>query len=134
MLVLMTHAAVAPRALVAATYHVNPAIASAGDSNSGTEAAPWKTVSRAASAKELQPGDTVVIHSGVYREHVDIKVSGQPGRPITFTAAPGARVVLKGSELARGRWKKLAEQMDRKEPYPNAFTGVWRIVLGDARG
>ena len=91
MLVLMTHAAVAPRALVAATYHVNPGVASAGDSNSGTEAAPWKTVSRAASAKELQPGDTVVIHSGVYREHVDIKGSGQPGRPITFTAAPGAR-------------------------------------------
>jgi len=133
-LVLLTYVAVAPRAAVAAAYHVNPTDASAADTSSGTETAPWKTISRAASAKELQPGDTVVIHSGVYREHVDIKVSGQPGRPITFTAAPGASVVLKGSELVRGRWKKLAEQMDRKEPYPNAFTGVWRIVLGDARG
>jgi len=130
-LVLLTCASVAPRMLAAATFHVNPAVESAADANPGTEAAPWKTVSRAASAQELRPGDTVVIHSGVYREHVEIKVSGQPELPITFTAAPGARVVLKGSELVRGRWEKLAEQADRKEPYPNAFTGVWRIVLGD---
>ena len=51
MLVLMTHAAVAPRALVAATYHVNPAIASAGDSNSGTEAAPWNQLDADATAQ-----------------------------------------------------------------------------------
>ncbi len=131
MLVILIYAALTPRVLVAATYHVNPAAQSAADTNPGTESAPWKTVSRAASAQELQPGDTVMIHSGVYREHIEVKVSGQPERPITFAAAPGARVVLKGSELARGRWQKLAEQAERKEPYPNAFTGVWRLVLGD---
>ena len=131
MLVILICAALTPRVLVAATYHVNPAAQSAADTNPGTETTPWKTISRAASAQELQPGDTVMVHSGVYREHVEVKVSGQPERPITFTAAPGARVVLKGSEMARGRWQKLAEQADRKEPYPNAFTGVWRLVLGD---
>jgi len=115
----------------AATYHVNQAAANAADSNSGAEHAPWKTVSRAAAAAELQPGDTVLIHSGVYREHVEVKVSGRPRQPVTFSAAPGARVVLKGSELARGPWEKLAEQADVPEPYPNAFSRVWRISLGD---
>ena len=47
-LVLLTCAAVAPRALVAATYHVNPADASAAVTNSGTETTPWKTIRRAA--------------------------------------------------------------------------------------
>ena len=44
----------------ATTYHVAQS-PKAADSNSGTEAAPWKTISRAAAAKELKPGDTVVI-------------------------------------------------------------------------
>ena len=39
--------------------------------------APWQdAVLCAAAAAELQPGDTVLIHSGVYREHVEVKVSG----------------------------------------------------------
>ncbi len=124
-------AATIPRAASAATYHVNQASANAADSNSGTEEAPWKTVSRAAAAEELRPGDTVLIHSGVYREHVELKVSGQPEQPITFSAAPGARVALKGSELVRGPWQKLADQADVPEPYPNAFSRIWRIALGD---
>ena len=95
-----------------ATYYVDGQSSEASDDQPGTAEAPWKTVSRAASAQELQPGDTVVIHSGVYREHVEVKVSGQPERPITFTAAPGARVVLKGSELVRGAVDKLAEQAE----------------------
>ena len=56
--------------LQAATYHVAQT-AVASDSIAGTEEAPWKTISRAASAKELKPGDSVLIHSGVYRESVD---------------------------------------------------------------
>ncbi len=115
----------------AATYHVNQTAAAAADSNPGTESAPWKTVSRAATAVELEPGDTVLIHSGVYREHAQVKVSGEPGKPILFGAAPGARVVLKGSEIVRGSWQKLTDQADLPEPYPNAFSRVWRIALGD---
>ncbi len=129
---LLVFAAAAPQRLDAASFFVAGAHPSAADDNPGTAAAPWKTISRAATADELRAGDTVVIHSGVYREHVDIRVSGEPGRPITFTAAPGARVVLKGSELVRGRWQNLAEQSERPEPYPNAFSRVWRIELDDA--
>ena len=114
----------------ATTYYVAQS-PKAVDSNPGTEATPWRTISRAAAAKELKPGDTVVIHAGVYREHIEVKVSGEPGRPITFAAAPGNRVVIKGSELVRGPWTRLTGNTVRKEPYPNAFADVWKISLGE---
>ena len=113
------------------TYYVAQS-PKAADSNPGTEAAPWKTISRAAAARELQPGDTVVIHAGVYREHIEVKVSGEPARPITFAAAPGNRVVVKGSEMVRGPWTRLTGNATRKEPYPNAFADVWKILLDES--
>ena len=78
----------------AAMYHVDSRSPAAADTNAGTAERPWKTISRAAAAEELKPGDEVVLHAGVYREHVQVKVSGQPGKPITFTAAAGQRVVV----------------------------------------
>ena len=41
--------------LVAATYYVDQGAAQASDQNPGSEAAPWKTISRAATARELRP-------------------------------------------------------------------------------
>jgi len=117
--------------LPAATYHVAQMAEGASDSNPGTKEAPWKTISRATAAEELKPGDEVLIHSGVYRESVEVTVSGEPGKPITLAAAPGAWVVVKGSELVRGKWTKLADEPDRKEPYLRAFGDVWKIQLGD---
>jgi parallel beta-helix repeat protein len=117
--------------LRAATYYVEGANPKAADTNPGTQAAPWKTIARAGRAKELKPGDTVLIKSGIYRECADITVSGQPGRPITFAAAPGERVVLKGSEIVRGPWSRLSAQDVPKEPFPFAFQRVWKVRLGD---
>ena len=117
--------------LHAATYYVDQRAGNASDANPGTDQAPWKTVARAASAKELKPGDQVLIRTGVYREHVEVKVSGEKGQPITFAAAPGARVVLKGSQVVRGKWTRLADAPAVKEPYPNAFADVWKVTLGD---
>lgn len=116
----------------AATYHVAQGVRTASDDNPGTKAAPWKTIARAAAAEELKPGDTVLIHSGVYRECVEVKISGEPAHPITLAAAPGNRVVVKGSEVVRGRWTRVAGETDRKEPYPNAFADVWKIPLGES--
>lgn len=115
----------------AATYYVDQASADASDENPGTEAAPWKTIGRAAAASELQPGDTVLVKSGVYREHVNIRVSGEPDKPITFAAAPDARVVIKGSEIVKGTWSKLKAEPGVQEPYPGAFERVWKTQLGD---
>lgn len=120
-----------PCAAQGLTYYVDQSAATASDTNTGTEAAPWQTISRAATARELMPGDTVLIRSGVYREHVNVTVSGQSGQPVVLAAAPGARVVLKGSELIRGKWTRLTGQADRPEPYPGAFTDVWKATLGD---
>jgi hypothetical protein len=55
-----------------------------------------RTISEAAS--KVEPGDTVVIHSGVYRETVTIEKSGTQERPIRFEAAPGENVVITGIE------------------------------------
>ena len=120
----------------ATTYYIAQS-PKAADSNHGTEAAPWRTISRAAAAKELKPGDTVVIRAGVYREHIEVKVSGEPGRPITFTAESGNRVVVKGSEVVHGPWTRLTGNTSRKEPYRNDLrqivqpvphVGCWRTV------
>jgi len=128
---LLAALAAAAAQAAAATYVVDRAAGNASDENAGSAAAPWKTIARAAAARELEPGDTVLIRSGVYREHVDIQVSGEEGKPITFAAAPGARVVIKGSERVRGRWTRVSDDPKTKEPYPNAFTGVWKVALGD---
>jgi hypothetical protein len=122
-------AAAAP--LPAETYCVDQRAANASDANPGTEQAPWKSIARAGAAKELKPGDQVLVRTGVYREHVQIKVSGEPGRPVTFAAAPGARVVLKGSEPVRGPWTRVAKAPPVPEPYPNAFADVWKTTLDE---
>lgn len=46
-----------------------------------------RTISEAAA--RAGPGDTVVIHAGVYRETVAVEQSGTEQRPIRFEAAPG---------------------------------------------
>lgn len=113
----------------AQTYFVDGTNPRAADENPGTETAPWKTLRRAGQATELQPGDTVLIKSGVYREHMDITVSGEPGAPITFAAAPRARVVIKGSEIVRGSWVRLANPADSGASIADRRT--WKITLGE---
>jgi hypothetical protein len=112
-------------------YYVDGSAPNAADSNPGTDARPWKTLNRAGKAKELKPGDTVFIKSGIYREDFWITANGELGKPITFAAAPGARVVIKGSELITKEWMKVTPEHAEKEPYPNAYQNVWKIKLGE---
>src|SRR4051794_337451 len=46
--------------------------------------------------KNIASGDTVVIHSGVYRESVVIEKSGTHDKPIRFEAATNANVIVSG--------------------------------------
>jgi parallel beta-helix repeat protein len=58
------------------------------DTNPGTEAAPWKTIGKAASS--LVAGETVYIRAGVYNEYIINPVnSGTDGNYITYQAYPG---------------------------------------------
>jgi len=76
----------------------------AADENPGTEDRPWKTIGRAAAA--LEPGDRVIVKEGAYREWVRPARGGLgPRRMITYQAAPGETVVIRGSERFAGPWR-----------------------------
>lgn len=81
----------------AASYFVSPQ----GDDNAaGGNAAPFRTLQKAATI--AQPGDTVLVRAGTYRETVTPPRSGLPGAPIVFAAAPGEKVVISGAEPVTG--------------------------------
>ena len=60
------------------------------DFGKGTKDDPFLTINKAASL--AQPGDTVIVHAGVYREWVKPQHSGLSNtRRITYLAAAGKR-------------------------------------------
>jgi len=79
------------RTLVVDQHH--PA---AADSNPGSAERPFRSLNAATAL--AQPGDTVLVMPGVYRERVSPARSGEPGRPIVYQAAPGHQVFLRGSD------------------------------------
>lgn len=104
-------------ALHAAEFHV----ATAGnDSNPGTQAAPLRTVQCAANL--AQPGDTITVHAGTYRERVNPPRGGESDvKRIVYQAAPGQKVEIKGSEVVTG-WKKVTDDT-WNVTLPNSFFG-----------
>ncbi|MGH9343958.1 MAG: right-handed parallel beta-helix repeat-containing protein [Terriglobia bacterium] len=72
----------------------------ASDEGSGTAEEPFKTIGRAALLAE--PGDTVLVQTGVYRERVAPARGGEKGRPIVYMAVPGETVIVKGSDVLSG--------------------------------
>ena len=125
---------VAPRPATEAgrTYHVAATHPGADDAGPGTEERPWRTIQRAAEA--LRPGDTALIHSGVYREVVRPFLGGTgPERMITYAAAPGEAPMLKGSDVWRPEWRHEGEALwsapyrrhpwDHPETWPNPKAG-----------
>jgi len=79
----------------------------ASDDSSGTPEMPLRSIS--AAAERAEPGDTVLIHEGIYRERVSPARGGEEGRPITYAAAPGEKVSLRGSEVFRPDWRPWRE-------------------------
>jgi len=88
------------------TYVVNQRHAAADDGNPGTADKPFKTIAPA--AEKAHPGDTVLVHAGVYRERVKPARGGEKGKPVTYAAAPGETVVIKGSDVYTGKWEPVA--------------------------
>jgi hypothetical protein len=73
----------AAAALPAAEWHVSP---DGSDGNSGAgPALAFRTLAHAVG--QLAPGDTLILHPGVYREALVLPVSGSPGAPVTLRAA-----------------------------------------------
>ena len=87
-----------PRPDARRELHVTPG---GNDAATGAADAPFRTIGRAAA--EAGPGDTVVIHAGIYREMVTLTRGGTAeDRRITFRPAAGETAVVKGSGPVSG--------------------------------
>jgi len=98
----------------------------------GTKAHPFRTISKAAQVAET--GDKVIVHEGEYREWVKPEHSGYSNiSRITYEAAEGEKVVIKGSERIQG-WEPV-EGTVWKVTLPNTFFGDYNpykeILSGD---
>jgi alpha-N-arabinofuranosidase len=118
-----------------AEIHVAP---SGNDANLGTQAAPLRTIQRAADL--AQPGDVITVHQGVYREQVKPARGGQSDQKrIVYQAAPGEKVEIKGSEVVKN-WAKVQDDVwkvtlpnsffGRFNPYSDLIHGDWFAPLG----
>ena len=97
----------------AAEYHVAK---NGSDSNGGSAVQPFLTIQRAADA--AQPGDTITVHEGIYRERVNPPRGGESDdQRIVYQALPGEKVVIKGSEIIKG-WKNVQDD-------------VWTVTLSN---
>ncbi len=81
----------------AAMLVVDGVAKSASDTNPGTRALPLKTIS--AAVKLTKPGDTVLVRPGVYRESVQVTLSGTPDQPITLRSEVPYAAVIDGADV-----------------------------------
>lgn len=111
-------------------YHVSP---QGNDNYIGTREKPLKTISVA--AQKAQAGDIVTVHKGIYRERISPPRGGESAeKPVTYRAAEGEKVEIKGSEIIKG-WKKLNDKawvveisndfFGKFNPYADHIRGDW---------
>lgn len=115
--------------LWAREYHV----ATTGlNANIGDAAQPFKTISTA--AQMAQPGDTIIVHAGTYRERINPPRGGSDeNKRIVYRAANDEVVIIKGSEIITN-WKRLDSGI-WKASVPNSFFGDYNpyidVISGD---
>jgi len=101
------------------TCYVDNNSAKADDNGPGTRERPFRTINKA--AQVLQPGERVVIASGIYRECVrPLRGGTGPARMISYEAAPGAKVFIKGSEVLKQGWQQKGVSIFRRMPNSQA--------------
>ncbi|MGQ7870465.1 right-handed parallel beta-helix repeat-containing protein [Sunxiuqinia sp. sy24] len=116
-------------------YHVSK---SGNNNNDGSALSPLKTIS--AAAQIAQPGDVITVHEGIYRERVNPSRGGtSDSQRITYRAAKGEKVEIKGSEaitgwqmISKGVWKVTIPNtfFGDYNPYKDLITGDWFHRLG----
>ena len=105
----------------------------------GTKTSPFATISKAAAVAEA--GDCVIVHEGTYREWVKPAHRGYSDiNRITYEAAEGEKVVIKGSEIVKdweniegSVWKAVVsnEMFGDFNPFYEPLTGDWLIDPAD---
>jgi len=120
----------------AAEYHVSAA--GSVDGGDGSREKPFGKIS--AAAQIAQPGDTITVHEGVYRERVDPPRGGNSdNNRIIYQAAQGEKVIIKGSEVVKG-WERVRGDTWKVElpsdffgefnPYKERVYGDWFTPVG----
>ncbi|WP_316836898.1 DUF1565 domain-containing protein [Pedobacter nutrimenti] len=110
-------------------YHVS---ISGNDTNDGSKAKPFKTISAAANI--AMAGDVITVHTGVYREQITPPRGGNSeNERIVYQTGKGEKVEIKGSEIVKG-WKKT-ENDTWVVKIPNSFFGNFNpysdLIRGD---
>ena len=111
-------------------YHVS---VKGDDADKGTAGAPFQTISKA--AEVAQPGDVITVHEGTYRERINPPRGGRSDlKRIVYRAAPGQKVIVKGSEVIKG-WQKVQNDtwkvnisnnfFGNFNPYSDLINGDW---------
>ncbi len=118
-----------PGVLHAREYHVSK---NGDNANPGTLSRPFETIS--AAAVVARPGDVITVHEGTYRERVNPPRGGtSDDKRIVYRAAPGEKVVIKGSERVTG-WKRVEKDV-WAVTLPNSFFGDFNpysdLIQGD---
>jgi len=72
------------------------------DTGTGSPDAPFATIGKA--VEVLEPGDTLFIKEGVYRESVTLKKSGKSDKPITIRSYGLDQVEINGLEVVKAEW------------------------------
>ncbi len=121
--------ALAATAIQAAEFSV---AINGNDSNTGSLANPFKTIS--AAARIAQPGDVITVHEGIYRERINPPRGGTSDKKrIVYRAAPGEKVEIKGSEVVKN-WTKVQGDV-WKVTLPNSLFGGFNpysdLIRGD---
>ncbi len=91
----------------AATYYLSPA---GSDTNQGTQASPWKTISKANSS--IASGDTVILADGTYSAYVKINKPNS-----IWKALNKHKAVIDGGlspTLLNGQWNKIVPAYNEK--------------------
>lgn len=73
---------------------------SGNDTNPGTRSQPFQSIQQAANI--AQPGDTIFVRGGTYRETIIVPTSGTLSNPITFTNYRDEEVILSGGDPVTG--------------------------------
>lgn len=111
-------------------YHVAK---TGDDQNPGSAESPFLSIQ--AAANNAMPGDVITVHEGIYRERIDpLRGGANDLARISYQAAPGEKVVIKGSEIIND-WEKVEKSLWKVEipsslfgdynPYADLIEGDW---------
>ncbi len=101
------------------------------DANDGTQGAPFRTIQHAADL--AQPGDTVTVRAGTYRERINPPRGGESDtKRIVYQAASGEKVIITGSEPVKG-WSKVTNDT-WTVTIPNTFFGTFNPFAEKVHG